>query len=433
MLDEYTFSINEVDNDWRTEISDYLRNPSQKVSRKLRYKAIKFVLLDDQLYYKSIDGVLLECLNQEEAKKMMSEVHEGLCGAHQSAYRMKWIIRRTGYFWPTMLEDCFEYYKGCQECQRFGNIQRVPASAMNPIIKPWPFRGWGIDLIGQIYPPSSKGHKFILLATDYFTKWVEAVPLKKVTSENMISFVKEHIIYRFGIPQTITTDQGTQFTSSEFCDFAEEMGIRLHNSSPYYAQANGQAEASNKIMIRLIQKKIDEKPKKWHTVLNEALWSYRMACHGSTQTSPYELVYGHHAVLPWEIQSESRRVRLQKDLREEDYSNLMMDELEDLHQIRLKALENIEKNKIRVARYYNKKVKVKDFAEGDLVWKVILPIGTKDKVFGKWSPNWEGPFWVVRCVPGNAYILKTLLGEEFTSAINGRFLKKYYPSIEVGS
>jgi IS30 family transposase len=148
------------------------------------------------------------------------------------------------------LEDFFEYYKGCQDCQRLGNIQRVPASALNPIIKPWPFRGWDIDLIGQINPPSSKGHKFVLLATNYFTKWVEAIPLKKVTSENMTEFVEEHIIYRFGIPQTITTDQGAQFVSLEFREFAESMGIKLFNSSPYYAQANGQAEASNKIMIR---------------------------------------------------------------------------------------------------------------------------------------------------------------------------------------
>jgi hypothetical protein len=109
----------------------------------------------------------------------------------------------------------------------------------------------------------------------------------------------------------------------------------------------------------------------------------------------------------------------------------MMNELEDLHMIRLRALENIEKNKMRVAKYYNKKVKVKQFSEGDLVWKALLPIGTKYSTFGKWSPNWEGPFRVVRCAPGNAYILKTLLGEEFTAAINGRYLKKYYPSIEV--
>jgi hypothetical protein len=110
-----------------------------------------------------------------------------------------------------------------------------------------------------------------------------------------------------------------------------------------------------------------------------------MAPHGATKTSPYELVYGHHAVLPWEIQSDSRRVVLQKDLCSKDYSGLMMDELEDLHMIRLKALENIEKNKMRVAKYYNKKVKVKQFAEGDLVWKALLPIGTKYSTFDKWS------------------------------------------------
>jgi hypothetical protein len=105
-----------------------------------------------------------------EIQFVSSEVHDGLCGAHQSAYRMNWVIRKTGCYWPTMLEDCFEYYKGCQDCRKFGNIQRVPASALNPIIKSWPFRGWGIDLIGQINLPSSKGHKFVLLATDYFTK-----------------------------------------------------------------------------------------------------------------------------------------------------------------------------------------------------------------------------------------------------------------------
>ena len=106
---------------------------------------------------------------------------------------------------------------------------------MNPIIKPWPFRGSGIDLIWQIYPPSSKNHKFILIATDYFTKWVEAIPLKIVTSKEMIEFVKEHIVYRFGTPQTITTDQGSMFYSEEFGEFAASMGIKLLNSYPYYA------------------------------------------------------------------------------------------------------------------------------------------------------------------------------------------------------
>ena len=128
-----------------------------------------------------------------------------------------------------------------------------------------------------------------MVATYYFTKWVEAIPLKMVTSKNMIDFVREHIVYRFGIPQTITIDQGTMFTSEEFRDFAASMRIKLLNSSPYYAQNNGQAEASNQIMIKLIKKKIEEQPRKWHSTLNEALWAYRMAYHGSIKMSPYEL------------------------------------------------------------------------------------------------------------------------------------------------
>jgi ribonuclease HI len=88
--DVYSFGGDLAEDDWRKEVVDYLENPSRKVYRKLRYKALKFVLLD--LYYKSFDGVLLQCLSQEEAKKMMIEVHDGLCGAHQSAYRMKWLL-----------------------------------------------------------------------------------------------------------------------------------------------------------------------------------------------------------------------------------------------------------------------------------------------------------------------------------------------------
>ena len=101
---------------------------------------------------------------------------------------------------------------------------------------------------------------------------------------------------------------------------------------------------------------------------------------------------------------------------------------------RLRALENIEANKLRVARHYNKNVKNKQFCEGELVWKVRLPIGSKDNTFGKWSPNWQGPCRIKRCAPGNAYILETLEGgEEFDRAINGKFLRKYYPSVWINA
>ena len=102
--------------DWRYDVYQYLQNPSQSALRKLRYKALKYTLLDDELYYRTIDGVLLKCLSADQAKVVMGVVHEGICGTHQSAHKMKWLLRHAGYFWPTMLEDCFRYYKGCQDC-----------------------------------------------------------------------------------------------------------------------------------------------------------------------------------------------------------------------------------------------------------------------------------------------------------------------------
>jgi len=114
----------------------------------------------------------------------------------------------------------------------------------------------GLDFIGQINPQSSKGHRFVLVATDYFTKWTEAVPLKNMTHREVNEFITEHIIHRFGIPQTLTTDQDSSFISKEVRAFIESYKIKLLNSSPYYAQANGQAESSNKILIKLIKKKI---------------------------------------------------------------------------------------------------------------------------------------------------------------------------------
>jgi len=111
----------------------------------------------------------------------------------------------------------------------------------------------------------------------------------------------------------------------------------------------------------------------------------------------------------------------------------MTDELNDLAGHRLRALMSIEENKKRVARWYDKKVKAKEFALGDLVWKLILPIGTKTSKFGKLFPNWEGPYRINRSAPGNAYILETLEGDEFPRALNGKYLKKYYPIVWLGA
>ena len=129
--------------DWRVPIVTYLKDPGHGAKRNIRRLAFKYILIDDELYRRTAEDVLLKCLGSDQAHIAMGDVHEGICGTHQSAPKMKWLLRRAGFYWPTMMADCFRYYKGCEECQRFGNVQLVPAALLHPIIKPWQFRGWG--------------------------------------------------------------------------------------------------------------------------------------------------------------------------------------------------------------------------------------------------------------------------------------------------
>nr|KYP75379.1 Pro-Pol polyprotein [Cajanus cajan] len=305
----------------------------------------------------------------------------------------------------------------------------VPASELHSIIKPWPFRGWAIDIIGQIHPPSSKNHKYILVAIDYFTKWVEVIPLKEVEQKDIIDFVEDHIITRFGIPQTITTNQCTVFTGQKIAQYAQSRGIKLITSTPYYAQANGQVEAANKLIISLIKKHISNKPRNWHETLVQVLWAYRNSPRDATKTTPYKLVYGQKAILPIDINLQSIHIQKQNDLPIEYYWNLMYDELISLEEERLLALQNMVQQKERIEKTYNKKVKARRFRVGDLVLKVILPMDQKSRHLGKLSFNWEGPFIIEQVYSKNAYVIREI-DSNVSKVINGKYLKCFHKKAE---
>lgn len=139
-----------VDEDWRKPIMEYLENPTASTERKVKHRALSYVLMGNELFKKAPQGVLLKCLSESKAHIALSSVHSGACGAHQVGHKMKWLLFRQGIYWSTMLKDCMEFAKGCQECQVHAGIQHVPTSELYSIVKPWPFRGWPLDLVGEI-------------------------------------------------------------------------------------------------------------------------------------------------------------------------------------------------------------------------------------------------------------------------------------------
>ena len=148
-----------------------------------------------------------------------------MCGAHQPSPKLAYRLQRLGYYWPKMIADAITYAKRCHACQVHGDFIHQAPGYLHSTTSTWPFEMWGMDVVGPISPPSSKGHRFILAITDYFSKWAEAIPLKEVKSSDVIKFVKHHVIYRFGVPRRIVHDNGPQFVSQAFQRFCAKFRI----------------------------------------------------------------------------------------------------------------------------------------------------------------------------------------------------------------
>jgi hypothetical protein len=170
-------------------------------------------------------------------------------------------------------------------------------------------------------------------------------------------------------------------------------------------------------------------PKRWHEVLSEALWAHRISKHNAIKLTPFELVYGQEAILPVEVNLDALRIARQNELSAINYHNLILDRLDEASDKRIKALGEIEMDKLRVARSYNKIVKKKSFQVGDRVWKMSLPIRSKSNKFRKWSPNWEGPYRIEKVIPTNSYMVQSMQGTSLPMALNGKYLKMNYPSV----
>jgi ribonuclease HI len=421
--------ITEEDDDWRQPFIEYFRHGTlpkdKRIADQLRKRVLRYAYVGNTLYRRSYDQLWLRCVSGPEAEQVMKEIHSGLCGAHQSGPKMKLKIKRMGYYWPTMVTDCEEHAKKCRMCQIHGPFIHQAPNPLHPTVAAWPFNMWGTDIVGPIDPPTSRGHRFILAATDYFTKWAETVPLKEVKASDVVKFFKTHILYRFGTPQRIISDNGTAFKSSKVYALAEQFNIDWRFSSIYNPRPNGLAEAFNKTLINIMKKTVDGNQRDWDNRLQEALWAYRTTYRTPTQATPYSLAFGVEAVLPLEVELPSLRVAMQSDMTMDECQQLRLDELDAMNEKRLIAQQNLEIYQAKMARTYDKMARVRAFQQGELVLVLKRPIIGRH-IGPKFSPNWEGPYVIEKVYGGGAYQLIDHEGERPMPPINGRYLKKYY-------
>ena len=176
---------------------------------------------------------------------------------------------------------------------------------------PWPFHTWGLDLIGPINPPSN-GHIWILAATEHFSKWVEAIPLKKATKAAISNFIREHITTRFRIPSRLISDNGTPFVNKDMKNLTEAYHIKHKRSTLYYPQGNGQVEATNRVILKILKKMKHEYGGKWSAHLTDVLWACRSSLKTAIGFSPFSLVYRTEAISPVKLIISTPRVVIEE-------------------------------------------------------------------------------------------------------------------------
>lgn len=224
--------------------------------RALRLQAQKFVISNGQLYWKDLLGILLLFLVEEEIHKVIDEFHNCVCGGNYSWRDTTHNILKEALYWPKLSSEDHAYVRSCGKCQIFAKKQKSAPIPLVPIFVEDPFRQWGLDFIGEIHPPSNGQHKWILTATDYFTKWLEAIPSRNPTDVVVIKFMEENILTGFRFPRKIISDNVEVFKSSKFLSLYQNYNILVGHSTTYYLQGNVLAKSSNKTLVRILKKPI---------------------------------------------------------------------------------------------------------------------------------------------------------------------------------
>ena len=371
---------------WMDPIWDYLidgRLPNDpKEASKLRTRSARFTIHKGSLYKRGFFTPILKCIAGKDADYVMREVHEGICGNHIGAQALAGKVLRQGYYWPTMLRDATDLVMKCKICQEHAKVSHLPSEPLTSVTSPWPFQQWGLDILGPL-PIGKSQFKFIIVAVDYFTKWVEAEPLATITEQKIHNFVWRSLICRFGIPRAPVLDNGKQFDNLKFTDFCAELGIKNYYSSPAHPQFNGQAEVTIKTLKAVLKTKLEDLKGKWVEYLPEVLWAYITTRKSATQETPFALAFGTEAVALVMIGLKSPRIELAGEEQNEGALRLNLNLLDEKREQILQCTEDYQR---KTTRYYNQKVKPRSYKPGDLVLKKLM-LARKNPTHGKLRPN----------------------------------------------
>ncbi|GJR74689.1 reverse transcriptase domain-containing protein [Tanacetum coccineum] len=347
--------------------------------KKKFFKDVKHYFWDDPYLFRiCADQIIQRCVHGQEANDILKACHEGPTGGHYSANLTARKVFDAGFFWPTIYQDAHTMIKSCDTCQRQGKISQRDEMPQNAIQVCEIFDVWGIDFMGPF--PSSRGNKYILVAVDYLSKWVEAKALPTNDARVVVKFLKS-LFARFGTPRAIISDRGTHFCNDQFAKVMSKYGVTHRLATAYHPQTSGQVEVSNRGLKRILERTVGENRASWSDKLDDALWAFCTAFKTLIGCTPYKLVYGKSCHLPIELEHKAYWALKHANFDLKTVGDHQKLQLNDLNELRDQAYENSLIYKERTKKLHDSKIKNRIFNVGDRVLLSTSP--SNDILSGK--------------------------------------------------
>ena len=403
----------------------YPEGLSREEKSVFQHRVAPYFLVGELLFKLGADEKLRRCLEPIYRREVIRALHDGPAGGHYASVITVQKIREAGYWWPHLHRDVHQFIKECDPCQRIGAPAVRHHWPLTPIVPLAPFEKWGVDFIGPIQPLGTQRHRYIILATDYATKWVEARATRKNDAETSARFIFERIMMRFGHPLEIVSDRGTHFLNEVVAGLTNQYEVKHRKTTPYNPKANGLTERANGIICKILTKVVTSHKTDWDRKLTSAVYAYNTAHKSTTGRTPYYLVYGQEVLQSIETEVETLRVLAANHGDKTDTLDHRLQVIDRMEEDRMEALERTKEVQAKRKEVYDKRITTdKGIEEGGLV----LVYDSRYKNFpGKLHTRWMGPFRVDKIYSNGSLQLSDLEGYPMDTRVNGSRVKLYRP------
>ncbi|GJX97993.1 reverse transcriptase domain-containing protein [Tanacetum coccineum] len=365
------------------------------------------------------DNIMRRYVAGNEIPEILAHCHSGPTGGHHSASITGRKVYKSRFFWPSIFKDVKDYVAKCDTCQKLGNISSRNKMPQNNIQVCDVFDVWGLDFMGPF--PNSRGNKYILVAVDYMSKWVEAQALPTNDACVVVKILKG-LFSIFGVPKALISDRGTHFCNSQLEKALQKYGVTHKISIAYHPQTNGQTKVTNRAIKRILEWSVRYNPKDWSEKLNDALWAFRTAYKTPTRCTPFRLVYGKACHLAVEIEHKAYWAIKQCNMDLMAAAKIHFMALNELIELQDGAYENTRIYKEKTKKWHNSRLR------GDKNFKIrdkVLLFNSRFRLhLGKLRSKWFGPFVVKTIYPYGA--VEITEKNNFSFKIYGHRLKKNY-------